>query len=298
MNEPRKRRWWAALLLNLFLSPAGYVYAGATRLALLICAAVVVAGALLTTWTLVWPPGIYGLASGRSWALIPLNLALGLLMGLHAAALTRRPARSRLNGWRLWLLAAALPFGLVMSANVIRLISPIAFYTAASASMEPNISPGDIVAVHGARAFCGHSRPKPGDVVIYKRGAVDYLHRAIADGGAVMSVRDGRASIASGSPVVSRSRRLDAPARPLSTGLKVEVLPNGRRFTILDLQENSALDNMDPVKVPAGSWFVLGDNRDNVLDSRLIGPIPESTVCGVAFKVLWSRNPARVGRRP
>jgi signal peptidase I len=47
-------------------------------------------------------------------------------------------------------------------------------------------------------------------------------------------------------------------------------------------------DNFGPKTVPPGSYFCMGDNRDNSNDSRYWGPVPESYLKGRAFMVYWS----------
>jgi len=47
-------------------------------------------------------------------------------------------------------------------------------------------------------------------------------------------------------------------------------------------------ENIGPYRVPAGSLFVLGDNRDNSEDSRYFGPIPVESVLGEPLVVFWS----------
>ncbi|HXV69607.1 MAG TPA: signal peptidase I [Nitrospira sp.] len=49
-------------------------------------------------------------------------------------------------------------------------------------------------------------------------------------------------------------------------------------------------DNFGPVTVPDGSYFVMGDNRDQSLDSRFWGYVREEKIRGKAFRVYWSWN--------
>ena len=47
------------------------------------------------------------------------------------------------------------------------------------------------------------------------------------------------------------------------------------------------LDLPDPYRVPAGGYFVMGDNRQDSDDSRYWGPVPSSYIVGRAFVRLW-----------
>jgi signal peptidase I len=49
----------------------------------------------------------------------------------------------------------------------------------------------------------------------------------------------------------------------------------------------------DPIKVPAGDYFMMGDNRGGSDDSRFWGPVPNKWVIGVAFFTYWP--PDRIG---
>jgi signal peptidase I len=51
---------------------------------------------------------------------------------------------------------------------------------------------------------------------------------------------------------------------------------------------NHPRDNFGPVRVPAASYFCMGDNRDNSHDSRFWGMVPESYLKGRALLVYWS----------
>jgi signal peptidase I len=70
-------------------------------------------------------------------------------------------------------------------------------------------------------------------------------------------------------------------------------LPNGASYETLDCIDNSLLDNTNVFTVPAGQFFMLGDNRDNSTDSRMrsMGTIPLENIIGRAGLIYFSRSP-------
>ena len=108
--------------------------------------------------------------------------------------------------------------------------------------------------------------PQPGEIVAF-RSPVEpgeiYLKRVIAGAGDVVALHGGVLYVNG-----IRWRESYARVRP------------SRRWT---WQEN-----IGPYRVPAGSLFVLGDNRDNSEDSRYWGPIPVQSVVGEPLVVFWS----------
>lgn len=62
-----------------------------------------------------------------------------------------------------------------------------------------------------------------------------------------------------------------------------ETLPNGVSYVTLDRTPNSEIDNTSVFVVPAGAYFVMGDDRDNSADSRVssvVGYVPSDNLIG------------------
>ena len=75
-----------------------------------------------------------------------------------------------------------------------------------------------------------------------------------------------------------------------------ETLPNGRSYTVLDQVDDGNGDAFAPVAVPTGHLFLMGDNRDDSLDSRFpieaggMGFVPIDRVVGRAERAFWSTD--------
>ena len=221
-------------------------------------------------------------------------------LGLHAAWLCRRPRR-----WSpgpLWLgfaVAATWPL-IVVVVVMIRLFAPLAVYRVSSASMEPTLTEGDFLLALGARAICGRLPVRPGDVVIYRRAGTRFLGRAIGAGGTTIRLANGLPVI-DGRPLVQRrvaGSDMPSAADDLTSEIREEMLPGAPPYRIAMAAERQPQDTTTQFRVPAGRWFVLGDERDNSLDSRFTGAVADRDICGIAKKVLWSSVPARIGARP
>jgi signal peptidase I len=70
-----------------------------------------------------------------------------------------------------------------------------------------------------------------------------------------------------------------------------ETLSNGVSYQSLDLQDNGPLDNTEEYLVPPGHYFMMGDNRDNSTDSRVlseVGYVPFENFIGKAQIIFFS----------
>lgn len=146
------------------------------------------------------------------------------------------------------------------------------------------------------RLFGGE--PRRGDIVVF-RAPQDpgqaYIKRLIGLPGDRISMQSGvlylnGVAVPQGAPGEFTAETLFGDA--LSYRSAEEILPGGRSWTILDRGENE-LDYIEPFEVPAGHYFMLGDNRDESRDSRVPAPegpglVPAANLIGRAELVLVS----------
>jgi signal peptidase I len=186
---------------------------------------------------------------------------------LESAAESRSRSRRWLIEW-LAVLAVALVLALGVRTFVVQM-----FYIP-SGSMLPTLQIGDRIVVDKL-SYHLHSVDR-GDIVVFRRPPLepadyaDLVKRVIGLPGDTISSVGGRVYI-NGQP-------LDEPWLP-------EPLPTTSPGPL-----PGAFSLNHPYTVPAGEYFVMGDNRTDSEDSRYFGPISGSLIVGkMAFKV-WPLN--------
>lgn len=170
-------------------------------------------------------------------------------------------------------------------------------------SMEPTLIVGDYLFVY--KFAYGYSRfslpfapplfsgrllgqaPARGDIAVFKLpsdGKTDFIKRIVGLPGDRVQYRGGRLLI-NGSAV-------DRQRVGTFGGIAhyIEILPNGRRYSIAEETDTGFADNTLVFEVPEGHYFALGDNRDNSLDSRFpkVGFIPYENLVGPLTVVFWN----------
>jgi signal peptidase I len=282
---------WAGFL-SLLLPGLGQVCAGAWRLgsALLGVNVLLLAGlSALTGWTAPTPPAA---ALGLLWlAVIPL---FHIGCAIHAIRLRwRGTARRRRNAFVPTLAAAVIAIAVSAAANLAVPFAWRSFYTA-STSMVPTLLPGEMFLVDirpmanlpPRGAVVAFSLPAQPDTVLVKR--------LVGLPGDTIALRDGHLTV-NGEMAERRpdgTFELDGRALPRF----VETLPHGPSYGVIATGQEPRLNSMAPVAVPSGHVFVVGDSRDNSLDSRTFGTVPAAFLIGRVYTIVWSPSAARLLR--
>ena len=121
--------------------------------------------------------------------------------------------------------------------------------------------------------FPAFRQPRPGDIIVFRyppNPRQDFIKRCVAVAGQVVQVRDKVL-------YVDGKRQIE----PYAVHDDPRILP----------REIAVRDNFGPYRVPPGCLFMMGDNRDNSLDSRFWGPLPENMVKGKAMFTYFSWDP-------
>lgn len=213
-----------------------------------------------------------------------------------------------------WLETAKTIFYAVLLAMVFRSLFFEPFHIPSS-SMKANLLIGDYLFV--SKPSYGYSRysfpfglpifegrklmmgkPERGEVVVFRKPtdpSVDFIKRIIGLPGDRIQVVDGIVYL--NGKALPRKQVEDFTEFDEETQTMVaipqfeETLPNGKTYRVLEQTQFGLVDNTAEYEVPAGHYFMMGDNRDNSTDSRYIhevGYVPEENLVGKAELIAFS----------
>jgi signal peptidase I len=191
-------------------------------------------------------------------------------------------------------------------------------YTVPTPSMVPTLLVGDkLVASKYAYGYSRYSvpigelpmkgrvldhPPERGDVIVFRLPrdtSETYVKRVIGLPGDRVQMKHGRLYI--NGVIADRHEKgafvTDLNGRSFTLHHYIETLPGGRDHEIIEMSDDDTLDNTPEYNVPADHYFMMGDNRDDSLDSRVaavaggVGMVPAENLVGRVDMVLYSHNP-------
>jgi len=211
--------------------------------------------------------------------------------------------------------ALLLTFGLLLIAGT-AIGQP---FIVPSGSMEPTLLVGDEIAAskfsYGYGKFSSPIGLMPnfngriferaaerGDIAVFalpRDPSRIFVKRVIGLPGDRIQMKGGRLHI--NGEAVSRQAVAHVTIRPGGRDARltkyIETLPSGRKHEIVKRSDRGPLDDTPELVVPPDSYFMLGDNRDNSLDSRVppelggVGFVPAENLIGRVDRVLFSISP-------
>ena len=174
-----------------------------------------------------------------------------------------------------------------------------------SGSMQPTILVGDRIFVNKLAYdlkvpfttwhLAEWSNPRRGDIVVFysPHDGTRLVKRVVGLPGDTVELRQEQLVI-NGSPVdyaplgAGLAEQLPTAERPGSQFAE-EKLP-GHQHVVMAMPNLPAKRTFGPVQVPEGSYFMMGDNRDNSFDSRYFGVVDRKQILGQATTVVLSLN--------
>lgn len=249
-------------------------------------------------------------------------LLTGFIWALDRFVLRKRRSSDDKRPW--WIEYGVSFFPVILFVFVLRsfIVEP---FRIPSGSMLPTLQSGDLILVnkfsYGIRLPILHTEivplgsPERGDVMVFRYPvdpSVDYIKRVVGLPGDEVAYLNKRLFINGKEVPVKRDGDYFEPDRLSYFAQYIEKLGEIENKILVDRSSRQDLrpvwrfpyrDNCDfradglVCKVPAGVYFMMGDNRDNSLDSRFWGFVPDSHIVGKAF-FIWMNfsEPSRIGR--
>jgi signal peptidase I len=291
-GKPKRRSALVAGLLSFVQPGLGQLYCGRWR------AAGLFYSGLLVLWVLASSSAHWALSPG--WLLVGWlgsDLLLTLAAVVEAVLGARRMGEYKPVWYTRWYicLAAGFVVNLGLAVFMQTPADRLSAFHIPSAAMAPTMLVGDYVYAQGPSTAGPLIRPC--DIVVFRKpgpvGGAETISakRVVAMPGDRVGYVGGRLRL-NGKFVAREQVGTDGDATIFR-----ETLPSGCSYLIQEWDDYGPLDNTGESTVPPDSFYALGDNRDDSLDSRMrsIGPIPFDNYRGRVLLIYWSKDWRRIG---
>jgi signal peptidase I len=173
-----------------------------------------------------------------------------------------------------------------------------------SGSMRPTLVEGDVVLVNRLaydlklpltnRVLLHIGEPRRGDVVTFfsPKDGTRLIKRLVGLPGDRVAVVGGVLIVNGERATYDHRELVDEPLAPghVTTALRASESIGGEAHAVQFLKRHDRVAAFGPFTVPPDHYFMLGDSRDNSLDSRFIGAVPRELLIGRAHHVLLSAD--------
>jgi signal peptidase I len=237
--------------------------------------------------------------------------------GIKMDSVDKEAVRATLLRQPWWLEWTAGLFGVIAVVFLLRSFIAEPFRVP-SGSMLPTIVEGDLILVnkfiYGTRLpvvntkLWGNKTPQRGEIMVFhlpKEPSIDYIKRVVGLPGDTISYQNKRLSI-NGQLLGKEPQPEYLEEQSMRYAKQYEEKTGEVTHKILNYEQypsyvsgvenfpnkdNCAYSNEGVTcKVPEGHYFMMGDNRDNSMDSRFWGFVPEANIVGKAFFVWFNLN--------
>ncbi len=287
------RQPWLAVLLSLVTTGLGQVYAGRPMRAMLVWLA-------CTTWAVLGVVATVRLSGSAEIVAFAVTILGGPAWAAwDAAQLARRAGATyrprRFNRWYVYvaLIAVSVFVWQPVFTTLVR-ERLITTFRLASRAMEPTLLGGDYILSHRMRGNITR-----GDIVVHRSARGSIVQRVVALPGDRVGMRSGRLFVNDRAVVEPYAQRDTADPSSPEFMWQSAHLPATRDSGT----HRPTLHTWGPILVPLDGYFLLGDNRNNSLDSRYLGFVMRDSIVGRPSSVYLSRAPetgsirwGRIGR--
>ena len=295
----KKRSPWVAAIFSLLCPGLGHLYATALPRAKWFLGIGIANSLVLWALPFLPPslPTVLALYAAIAFAVV--FLVITIVDAVRCAKRLSPAALTKFNRWPVYL-------GLIISVRLFEQIPEMApgslswkqleSFSISSSSMIPSLLVGDQIF-----AFDGYyeaNEPRAGDIAVFRLiGGTIYVKRIVGLPGQRIQMIQGNLYIDGQRVAHERVADFIGGSPLLRIPQFIESLPNGKSYSILQYREDDAISNTPEFLVPEGHYFMLGDNRNYSMDSRVgsVGFVARESLIGKLGLIHWASDWSRIG---